>query len=88
MSWTHYKDKLPPIGERVLFTFFVEPGSYNYDSLDDVGFWREPNIGTFNNSYNAAGSLVMDISEMDGDWEPATHWMPLPERPPIPEVTQ
>ena len=72
-DWIPVTERLPPVNQRVLYTCFIDDG--------DASWWIEVNIGRWDGkALNLAGTPAMKYDDSD-DWEPCTHWMPLPAPP-------
>ena len=73
LRWIPVAERLPPVNQRVLYTCFIDDG--------DASWWIEVNIGRWDGkAINLAGTPAMKYDDSD-DWEPCTHWMPLPAPP-------
>lgn len=70
MRWITIDQQLPPVGGCVLFCcFFGKDDVYN----TTVG------MGYYQGQKTEGDAIAMETQE--GDWEPCTHWMPLPPTP-------
>jgi len=68
MEWTSINDELPPLKEDVLFCCQID------DTFTFIS------IGQYCGHKTEGNAVVMDANDSD-DWEPCSHWMPLPKQP-------
>ena len=66
--WISVEDRLPKVGERVLFVCLIEGACWDIE------------IGEWTGEHTQGDAIVMDYGD-DDDWLPCTHWMPLPHSP-------
>lgn len=73
-EWISVRDRLPPVDEKVLYTCFMEgDGPIDYFTEVNAGYWD-------GKARNLPGNPAMKYDDSN-DWEPCSHWMPLPETP-------
>jgi len=63
-KWISIIERLPQEGERVLF--------YLDDPLTEV------NLGWWEGQWTDGKAIVMEYGDINDDWFPCSHWMPLP----------
>jgi hypothetical protein len=74
MEWISVDERLPPVDEKVLYTCFMEgDGPEDYFTEVNAGYWD-------GKARNLPGNPAMKYDDSN-DWEPCSHWMPLPEPP-------
>ena len=71
--WIPVTERLPPVHERVLYTCFIEDFPKGYYIEVNAGYWD-------GKARNLVGNLAMKYDDSD-DWEPCSHWRPLPAPP-------
>jgi len=74
LAWIPVAERLPPVDEKVLYTCLMV-GDCPEDYFTDVnaGYWD-------GKSKNIPGDPAMRYDDSN-DWEPCSHWMPLPAPP-------
>ena len=71
-QWIPVTEQMPPINKKVLYTCFIDDGD---------NWWTDINIGKWDGKLlNFANNPAMKYDHSD-DWEPCSHWMPLPAPP-------
>lgn len=76
LTWIPVTERLPPVGEKVLYTFFFSgDGPEDYFTDVNAGYWD-------GKSKDFVGNLAMKYDD-SSDWEPCSHWMTLPAPPQI-----
>ena len=74
LAWISVTDRLPPVDEKVLYTCFI-------DGISPSDYFTEVNAGYWDGkARNLPGNLAMKYDDSN-DWEPCSHWMPLPAPP-------
>jgi hypothetical protein len=72
--WIPVTERLPPVDEKVLYTCFIEGDAHgDYFIEVNAGYWD-------GKAKNLPGNPAMKYDDSD-DWEPCSHWMPLPAPP-------
>jgi len=66
--WISIADRLPKVGEQVVFICNVN------------GDWSDPEIGRYTGMKTAGDAIVMDCGDPD-EWYPCTHFRELPTPP-------
>ena len=74
LAWIPVTERLPPVGEKVLYTcLMVGDGPEDYFTDVNAGYWD-------GKTKNLPGDPAMKYDDSN-DWEPCSHWMPLPAPP-------
>ena len=74
LAWIPVTERLPPVDEKVLYTCFVSgDGPEDYFTDVNAGYWD-------GKARNLPGNPAMKYDDSN-DWEPCSHWMPLPAPP-------
>ena len=72
VRWIRIEEQLPPIGVAVPFCCWID------DEFTEINF------GRYTGHKTKGTAVVMEVGPYwkDGDWEPCSHWCPLPELDP------
>ena len=76
LAWIPVTERLPPVDEKVLYTCLVSgDGPEDYFTDVNAGYWD-------GRARNLPGNPAMRYDNSN-DWEPCSHWMPLPAPPAV-----